>query len=134
MNISQNLQGLITLALVLTPLFIGFAIPLNHKFIRLADALLSYIVYAILLLIGIELAHVQGFGSQILGIITFVGVLALLTIGTGLIGLMIFDRFMPWAPPNKDKVAVHKVNLTDNFFKLSALASAMQLVRYCQRH
>lgn len=39
------MQSLITLVLVLMPMFIGFAIPSNPKMTKLADKGLSYLVF-----------------------------------------------------------------------------------------
>ncbi|MDX1788767.1 MAG: hypothetical protein R3205_11800, partial [Psychrobacter sp.] len=88
---SADMQSLITLVLVLMPMFIGFAIPSNPKMTKLADKGLSYLVYVILTLIGIELSQVEGLGSQIGEIALYVTILSILTIGTGLFALMLFD-------------------------------------------
>ena len=90
------MQSLITLVLVLMPMFIGFAIPSNPKMTIIADKGLSYLVFIILTLIGIELSQVEGLGSQVGEIALYVTVLAILTIGAGLFGLMLFDRLKPW--------------------------------------
>lgn len=90
------LQSLITLVLVLMPMFIGFAIPSNPKMTFIADKALSYLVFVILTVIGIELSQVEGLGSQVGEIALYVTVLAILTIGAGLFGLMLFDRLKPW--------------------------------------
>ena len=90
------MQSLITLVLVLMPMFIGFAIPSNPKMTIIADKGLSYLVFVILTVIGIELSQVEGLGSQVGEIALYVTVLAILTIGAGLFGLMLFDRLKPW--------------------------------------
>lgn len=90
------MQSLITLVLVLMPMFIGFAIPSNPKMTIIADKALSYLVFVILTVIGIELSQVEGLGSQVGEIALYVTVLAILTIGAGLFGLMLFDRLKPW--------------------------------------
>ena len=90
------MQSLITLVLVLMPMFIGFAIPSNPKMTFIADKALSYLVFVILTVIGIELSQVEGLGSQVGEIAIYVTVLAILTIGAGLFGLMLFDRLKPW--------------------------------------
>lgn len=118
MQTPQNLDNLITLILVLTPLFIGFALPLNKKLIHYSEKMLSYLVYIILTLIGIELAQVQGLGSQIKDIILYVGVLSVLTIGCGLAGLMLFDRLMPWRPTVKNTNTEHKVSIRGSLIQV----------------
>lgn len=90
------MQSLITLVLVLMPMFIGFAIPSNPKMTKLADKGLSYLVFFILALIGIELSQVEGLGNQVTEIALYVAVLSVLTIGAGLFSLMLFDNMRPW--------------------------------------
>tara|TARA_R100000935_G_scaffold4113_2_gene9954 strand:- start:1959 stop:2870 length:912 start_codon:yes stop_codon:yes gene_type:complete len=106
------MQSLITLILVLTPMFIGFAIPVNIKMTALAEKGLSYLVFIILTLIGIELSQVEGLGSQVGEITLYVTVLALLTIGSGLFGLMLFDHLKPWhAKKPVAKSKEHRVSI-----------------------
>ena len=106
------MESLITLILVLTPLFIGFMIPANPKLTQFADKGLSYLVFVILTLIGIELSQVEGLGSQIGEIALYVTVLSILTIGTGLFGLMLFDRLRPWqAKQPSVKSKAHRVSI-----------------------
>ena len=106
------MQSLITLILVLTPMFIGFAIPVNTKMTALAEKGLSYLVFIILTLIGIELSQVEGLGSQVGEITLYVTVLALLTIGSGLFGLMLFDHLKPWhAKKPVAKSKEHRVSI-----------------------
>ncbi|WP_019673303.1 lysine exporter LysO family protein [Psychrobacter lutiphocae] len=107
----QNLDNLLTLILILTPLFVGFALPLNRAFMRYAELSLGYFVYVILTLIGIELAQVQGLGSQVMDILLYVSVLSVLTIGCGLVGLMVFDCLLPWRPTLKEGGVEHKVSI-----------------------
>lgn len=106
------MQSLVTLVLVLMPMFIGFAIPVNTKMTALAEKGLSCLVFIILTLIGIELSQVEGLGSQLGEITLYVIVLALLTIGSGLFGLMLFDRLRPWHAKNPSvKSKEHRVSI-----------------------
>ena len=106
------MESLITLVLVLMPLFIGFMIPANPKLTQFADKGLSYLVFVILTLIGIELSQVEGLGSQIGEIVLYVTILSILTIGTGLFGLMLFDRLRPWhAKQPSGKSKAHRVSI-----------------------
>ena len=81
-------------------MFIGFAIPSNPAMTRLADKGLSYLVFVILALIGIELSQVEGLGGQVGEITLYVAVLSILTIGSGLLALMIFDNMRHGRPKN----------------------------------
>ncbi|WP_201589999.1 lysine exporter LysO family protein [Psychrobacter fozii] len=106
------MQSLITLVLVLMPMFVGFAIPSNPTMTKLADKGLSYLVYLILALIGIELSQVEGLGSQVAEIALYVAVLSVLTIGSGLLALMIFDNMRPWqAKKPSVKSKEHRVSI-----------------------
>ncbi|TXD97468.1 lysine exporter LysO family protein [Psychrobacter frigidicola] len=106
------MQSLITLVLVLMPLFIGFVIPSNPKLTRFADKGLSYLVFIILTLIGIELSQVEGLRSQLGEIALYVTILSILTIGTGLLALMLFDHLRPWhAKKPSAKSQQHRVSI-----------------------
>ena len=106
------MQSIITLILVLMPLFIGFVIPTTPKLTAFADKGLSYLVFAILTLIGIELAQVEELGSQLGEIALYVTVLSILTIGAGLFALMVFDRLRPWhAKKPQEKTQQHRVSI-----------------------
>ena len=108
----DNFKNLIMLVLVLTPLFIGFILPSSEQRTRLADKLLSYLVYLILTLIGIELAQVHGLESQVGTIALYVTVLAILTIGSGLLSLMALDKFLPWqVRAASQDIAKHRVSI-----------------------
>ncbi len=121
MQIPQNLDNLITLILVLAPLFIGFALPLNKTLVQLSEKMLGYLVYVILTLIGIELAQVEGLGSRITDILMYVSVLSVLTIGSGLAALMLFDRLSPWTPAGKNSNAAPKVSIRGSLLQVSCV-------------
>lgn len=120
------MESLITLVLVLTPLFIGFMIPSTPKLTTFADRGLSYLVFVILTLIGIELSQVEGLGSQIGEIALYVTVLSILTIGTGLLGLMIFDRLRPWhAKQSSVKSKEHRVSIRGSLIQVVCVVLGM---------
>ena len=120
------MESLLTLVLVLTPLFIGFAIPSNHKMTAFADKGLTYLVFIILTLIGIELSQVEGLGSQIGEIALYVTVLSILTIGTGLFGLMLFDHLNPWdAKKPSAKSKEHRVSIRGSLVQVVCVVIGM---------
>ena len=120
------MNSLITLILVLTPLFIGFVIPSNPQMTLLADKGLSYLVFVILTLIGIELSQVEGLGSQVGEIALYVTVLSILTIGTGLVGLMAFDYLRPWqAQPSNTKSKEHRVSIRGSLVQVICVVIGM---------
>ena len=120
------MQSLITLVLVLMPMFIGFAIPANRRMTLLADKGLSYLVFIILTLIGIELSQVEGLGSQIGEIALYVTILSILTIGSGLVALMIFDYVRPWqTKKTAAKSQQHRVSIRGSLAQLSCVVMGM---------
>ncbi|WP_367110538.1 lysine exporter LysO family protein [uncultured Psychrobacter sp.] len=120
------MQSLITLILVLTPMFIGFAIPSHRRMTILADKGLSYLVFIILTLIGIELSQVEGLGSQLGEIALYVAVLSILTIGTGLVGLMIFDHWRPWqVKKSTAKSKEHRVSIRGSLAQVFCVVIGM---------
>ena len=120
------MQSLITLVLVLMPMFIGFAIPSNPKMTKLADKGLSYLVFIILALIGIELSQVEGLGSQIGEIALYVTILSILTIGTGLFSLMLFDHLRPWhAKKPSVKSKEHRVSIRGSLAQVICVVIGM---------
>ncbi len=120
------MQSLITLVLVLMPMFIGFAIPSNPKMTVFADKGLSYLVFIILTLIGIELSQVEGLGSQIGEIALYVTILSILTIGTGLFSLMLFDHLKPWqAKQPVAKSKEHRVSIRGSLAQVVCVVIGM---------
>lgn len=90
------LENFITLVLILTPLVVGFLLPLPQRFMPLVDKLLTNLVFVILTFIGLSLSQIANLGAQIGFIGTNVAVLAICTLGAGFISLLIFDRLHPW--------------------------------------
>lgn len=120
------MQSLITLILVLMPMFIGFAIPSNPAMTKLADKGLSYLVFVILALIGIELSQVEGLGGQVAEIVLYVAVLSILTIGSGLLALMIFDNIRPWqAKKPSVKSKEHQVSIRGSLAQVVCVVIGM---------
>ena len=120
------MQSLITLVLVLMPLFIGFAIPSIPKLTAFTDKGLTYLVFIILTLIGIELSQVEGLGSQLGEIALYVTVLSILTIGTGLFGLMLFDRLKPWdTKQSTAKSKQHRVSIRSSLVQVVCVMIGM---------
>ena len=120
------MQSIVTLILVLMPMFIGFAIPSNPTMTRLADKGLSYLVFVILALIGIELSQVEGLGGQVGEIALYVAVLSILTISSGLLALMIFDNMRPWqAKKPSVKSKEHRVSIRGSLAQVVCVVIGM---------
>ncbi|MCL1622697.1 lysine exporter LysO family protein [Moraxella sp. Tifton1] len=114
------MNGLITLFLILTPMFIGFALPTHTDLVKMAERTLNYLIYLILIVIGIELGLVDDLAEKVGEIALYLGTLAFLTIGFGSVALWILDhRSQVKAPvmPNKTKIS-----LSGSIIQLSCLA------------
>lgn len=119
---AQSLQSLITLILVLAPLFIGFVLPTHPTLLHWSEKILGYLVYIILTLVGIELAQVAGLGEQVFNIALYVLVLAVLTIVSGLAGLIIFDRLRPWHSNNRTQTLTHPISFRGSLIQVACVA------------
>lgn len=84
-----------TLLLILTPMFIGFLLPKNKKALRFGETLLNYVVFLILVIIGMDLAQVDDLVQKIDNIALYLFTLITLTIGSGLVSLYVFDKLSP---------------------------------------
>lgn len=83
-----------TLLLILLPMFVGFALPKNVRLNKITNQLLNYIVFAILLLIGIELAAIDELHATLLAIVRYLLPLLGLTLGFGLLSLVLYDNYL----------------------------------------
>lgn len=109
------MQNLITLAMILTPLFAGYFLRVPKPYLAAVDKALSALVYLILLLIGVSLSQVGNLGSQI----DFIGLmsagLAICVLGMNLLVLIWFDRKFPWQNPIGSGGKKASVNLSGSF-------------------
>ena len=90
------MDSFITLVSILLPLFGGFFIRLQPRWIHYVNHLLNVLVYVILALIGLSLARVDNLGAQIGFIGWAAAVLFACVMGLNLAVLMWFDRRHPW--------------------------------------
>ena len=88
MNLGNWMQGIITLLLILSPMFVGFALPTSQKLAAFGGQALTYLIYLILIVIGIELGLVDDLVQKVGDIIKYLVVLITLTIGFGAISLV----------------------------------------------
>ncbi|WP_373745929.1 lysine exporter LysO family protein [Neisseria dentiae] len=99
------MNSLITLISILVPLFLGFFISLPKPYMKAVDKVLVWLVYIILLLIGVSLSQVENLGAQIDTIIGATVLLFACIIGLNLAVLMWFDRRHPWQTAGGSKKA-----------------------------
>lgn len=113
------MQNFITLLLILSPLFIGFILPTSDRWVAISEKCLSYLVYVILMLIGIELSQVQGLGGQIPLISLNVLILMVLNIGFGLIALILFDYLFPWHDKKSSIQEKHPISIRGSLIQVA---------------
>lgn len=90
------MQNIISLIIILLPLLLGFLIRLHKNILIWLDRGLSFLIYAILFLIGLSLAHVPNLSTQIRTISLNSTVLFICVMGVNLLVLAWFDRRYPW--------------------------------------
>lgn len=106
------MQNLITLIMILAPLFAGYFIRLPKPYLHIADKALSGLVYLILILIGISLSQVQNLNNQIDFIILMSAGLSICILGMNLLVLSWFDRRFPWQNPIEENGGKAKVSIS----------------------
>lgn len=113
------LDNLITLIMILSPLIVGFFLPIDKKWLPQINQALNYVVFILLLLIGLSLSQVQHIGSQLGVIAVNVVILAVLTMGGTLLALIAFDKLYPWQRPLSAQTSKPKVSIKTSLLQLS---------------
>ena len=90
------MENLLSVAILLSPMLLGFAVRLPKAAMRLLDKALDGLVYAILWLIGIGLSQVDNLAAQLDDILLYSLLLFALTMACNLSVLMLFDRRRPF--------------------------------------
>lgn len=115
------LDNFITLALILLPLVVGFFVPLPTKFVPYIDVILGKIVFVILFCIGLSLSQVANLGSQVGFILGNVLLLAVLSMGSGLLALWWFDKKYPYQRPLNAENLSSNISVFGSFVQLSCV-------------
>lgn len=124
------MSGLITLVLILSPMFIGFLLPSRPEWVKMSETALGYLVFLLLIVIGIELGLVQDLAEKIGAIAMYLGVLMLLTLSSGVVALWAFDRFSPQHTARTDtQGSKPKVSLRGSLVQLICLAIGFGLAQ-----
>lgn len=85
------------LLIILLPLVIGYLIPLHRpSALKLIARLLSWIVYVILLFMGISLAFLDNLASNLLAILHYAAVSVVIILLCNIAALMWLEQKMPW--------------------------------------
>lgn len=117
------MQNIATLLLILAPMAFAFALPVSTSYAKKAETALNYLVLVILVVIGIELGLVQDIKQQAGAILLYLLTLMSLTIGSGLMALILFDKCMPTARLNATQSASqNNVSLRGSLLQLGCLA------------
>lgn len=132
------MQGLITLLLILSPMFIGFALPSSKKWVAVGERALGYLVFALLVVIGIELGLVENLSQQVGNIAKYLVTLMVLTIGLGTLSLLVFDRLCQ-RPRQKSASKQNpgqpsKISLHGSLVQLFCLAVGFGLAKILPHH
>lgn len=125
------MAGFLTLILILAPMFLAFCLPKNQKLAHLFEKLLNYVVFLLLIIIGTELALVADLYQKLMQIMRYLSVLLVLTIGSGLIALYVFDKLSPYLVVQSGQV-VSKVSwssLGGSFVQICCIALGFVLGR-----
>lgn len=90
------MSSLMTLFSVLVPMFAGFFIRVPKPYLPASDKVLSVLVYAVLLLIGVSLSRVEDLGSRLGDMALTVLWLFVCTVGANLLALAVLGKLSPW--------------------------------------
>lgn len=126
------MDSLLTLISVLIPLFLGFFISVPKHYVRLVDKALAWLVYIILLLIGVSLSRVDNLVAQL---DTIAGAAALLfgcVMGMNLLVLMWFDRHYPRQTQGSGKKS--RVSMVGSARQLGCVAAGFVLGKAMAGH
>ncbi|MFB6349597.1 lysine exporter LysO family protein [Moraxella sp. ZJ142] len=125
------MQGIITLILILSPMLVGFALPASKTMVAKSNAALNYLVYLILIVIGIELGLVDDLLQKVGDIAKYLGVLIALSIGTGSLALMAFDRLSATkATHHRTHASTPKVSLHGSLVQLVCLGLGFLMAKF----
>ena len=92
------------LLIILLPLVIGYLIPLHQpSALKLITRLLSWIVYVILFFMGISLAFLDNLSSNLLSILHYAAVSAVVILLCNIAALLWLEQKMPWSHPHRQE-------------------------------
>lgn len=92
------------LLIILLPLLIGYVIPFRQPvLLRLINRVLSWIVYIILFLMGISLAFLDNLSQNLLSVLCYAAVSAVVILSFNAAALAFFSRYFPWQHPHQQE-------------------------------
>lgn len=126
------MTGLLTLILILSPMFVGFLAPNHPNLMRFSEKMLNYLVFLLLIVIGIELGLVKNLSQQIGNIALYLSCLMILTLGLGTLSLLVFDRLSPcqYRQPTSRQNVKPKTSIQGSLLQLVCLAGGFLLARF----
>lgn len=128
------MENLITLVLVLTPLFIGYFIRLPKPYLPVLDRLLSVLVYIILILIGISLSQVPNLGEQTIFIFSMASLLFIGTTLFNLIFIILWEHCYPWQVQTASSKKKAKVSISGSVKQISCVLLGVLLGKTLQEN
>lgn len=124
------MQNFLTLVLILLPMFVGFFVPNSPKITKKAEQGLNYLVFIILMVIGIELGFVDDISQKIGGIVLYLVSLLVLTIGFGSVGLWAFEKMTTFPyPKNHAHPTSSSHHLLSSFIQPMCIAVGFALAK-----
>lgn len=123
----QHLQNIL---LILSPLFLGFLIKLPKKYLKWLDYALSWLVYIILLLIGLGLAQVDNLTRELGSVAFYVVFLFVLLMVVNILALFCFDKYYTknqLFKSNPNHTTKSRVNLQDGMKQVGILVAGIVL-------
>lgn len=125
------MNSLTTLLLILTPMFLGFALPVNTKIAKLSETLLNYLVLVILLVIGIELGLVENLSQKIGDIARYLIILVILTVGSGLVSLGLYDKlFLKHRTDTRSHAKQSNIQIHGSLIQIACLSLGFVLAKF----
>lgn len=111
-------------------MFVGFALPCRQDWVKLAERALNYLVFLILIVIGIELGLVEDLSQKVDEIAIYLSTLIALTISSGLVALWLFDRLYPIAQSTQTPSQKTAISLHGSLAQIGCLAVGFLLAKF----
>jgi len=110
------------LLIILIPLILGYLIPVKHAGVmQLTNRFLSWMVYIILFFMGISLAFLDDLARNLLTILYYTSITALVIILCNILALMLLERIRPWQHQHKLEKLPSRIMMALESLKLSGV-------------
>ncbi|WP_368747639.1 lysine exporter LysO family protein [Enterobacter cancerogenus] len=107
------------LLIILLPLIVGYLIPLRRESaLRLINRFLSWIVYVILFFMGISLAFLDNLATNLLSILHYSAVTAVVILACNIAALFWLERSIPWKNTHHQEKLPSRITMALESLKL----------------